>query len=120
MNKDTLKKLILLETMTKEARVPPPKPNAQTPRAMHGRFAPKPQVQEDPIKVSSNGEIFKTKNGMYFVNPINQGYSVLFILGSKVESLGDNLTRAQAIQAMKEHHDKKMAGLQENEIDPNV
>jgi hypothetical protein len=69
---------------------------------------------EDPLKTSSNAELFETDNGDYFVyRGINTKYYALYVSADRkhVKDLGEFGGRKEAIDSVLTHHDKEMAGL---------
>lgn len=77
----------------------------------------KEQPENDPLKTTTNSEVFETDHGMYVVfKGVNGQYYSLFIDADmeNVQDLGQHAGRKQAIDDVLAHHDKQAAGIGES------
>jgi hypothetical protein len=77
---------------------------------------PGPKVEDDPKKMGEMGEAYDARSGIYIIMKMSGGYATWYVNDSndKFETLGDPneiRTRSDAMNVMRIHHDKQMAGL---------
>lgn len=72
--------------------------------------------EDDPLKTSTNAELFQTDAGDYFYfRDVKGRHHAIFVTANhkKVEDLGEHPGRKEAIDAVLHHHDKTAAGIGE-------